>query len=422
MAMKEAQTTPPRKVDIITIGEELVEGLRDNTHLRLLGARLQAAGFRVRRMLVVRDDFESVNTAIADGRRGADIVITTGGLGPNEDDVTREAAARALGVTLVKSPEAEATLRDWLAKQGRETLPGDLRQARVFEGGRLLRNTKGSAPGLAYERDGAPLYLLPGPPVEMQAMLESEVIPALTARHRETAPRGKILRTHGVRAATLDARLRPLIPQGVKLTFGTQAGMVDVRLTSEKGADPHGFDALVERIRKLLGEDCFGDDEDTPAHAVIRALTSAGATVALAESCTGGLLGAALTAVPGASGAVCGGILAYADTAKRDLLDVPWSLISTHGAVSEPVARAMAHGAAARFGTDYALATTGYAGPAGGTAADPVGTVYVGLYARGEVAVVRLRLAGDRSQIRERAVTAALDWLRRRVGADTTGD
>ncbi len=407
----------PRQVLVINVGDELLDGLRENGHLLWLGEHLARRGLPITRSLVVRDDAAEIARAIGEGWGAYDLIVTTGGIGPTSDDHTREAVAAALGVGLRHVPESEAALRERFKLIGRKVAPADLAQCTVPEGGETLPNPRGTAPGVFFHRGRTALAMLPGPSLELRPMFEDEVVPRL--RGLGCACQGEAyvqVRTFGLGAVPLEQLVRPLLAPGMVLTFGTHTGVVDARISS--GGSGFTADDLCEVARQV--RDAVGHDFVCTGHAclatlVVEQLRSLEKTVALAESCTGGLLANAFTDVPGSSKVFAGSAVCYANDAKVNLLGIPECLIAQHGAVSGECAAAMATGAIEKFGSDYAIAVTGYAGPGGGTEADPVGTVYFGYASPTGVWSQRVALPGDRRQIKQRAVNTALDFMRRKL-------
>lgn len=345
------------------------------------------------------------------------MVVTTGGLGPTGDDQTREAVAAALGLELTHDRASEDALRRRFAQIGREISAGDLRQCRLPAGAVAIPNPRGTSPGIFVSRDGRALVMLPGPGLELRPMFDQEVVPRLCSCGAASDGEAYVqVRTFGVGAAPLERLVRPLLLPGMTLTFGTHTGVVDARIgPGESGACCERMLEVAKRVRDAVGEDFVCTGHACLASLVIEQLAALGSNVALAESCTGGLLASAFTDIPGASRVLAGSAVCYSEDAKIALLGVPSCLIAQHGAVSAECAAAMATGAAERFGSEYGLSVTGFAGPGGGTEADPVGTVYFGYASPTGVWSRRVFLAGDRLQVKARAVNTALDWMRRKL-------
>lgn len=408
-----------KKLDLLTFGDELLLGIRDNGHLSYLGAEFARQGLPIRRNLVVRDDPAEIEAAFRDAWAGADIIVTTGGLGPTSDDNTREVVARVLDLPLEFDPAAEAAIQERFARMNRRMVERDRKQCFRPRGTELLRNRHGTAPGIYFERDGKILVLLPGPANELRPMFENEVLPRLRDAGVLSADEAYLqLRTCGLGETMVEERIRPVVDRhpGCGLAFCAHQGMVDVRIAS--GAREFTRDelkAIGHELREALGEDfvCFG--HCCLAKIVLDELRAREATLAVAESCTGGLLSNAFTDIPGASKIFLGGVVCYANDAKVQMLDVPEDLLLQHGAVSAEGAVALVTGAAERFGVDYALSVTGFAGPGGGTENAPVGTIYLGYSSPVGVWSRKVVYSGDRLTVKARAVNAALDWMRRKL-------
>jgi nicotinamide-nucleotide amidase len=411
------------RCEIVGVGTELLLGQIVNTNAAWIGQRLADVGWDCLRHTAVGDNQARIAEVIREALGRADAVVVTGGLGPTQDDVTREAVAEVAGVPLVRRPELEGWLRERFARMGIARMAEmNLRQADVPEGARYIDNPRGTAPGLIVEVGGKPVYAVPGVPREMEGMLEAVVLPDLAARAGEgRAIVSRVLRTAGVGESRLAERLTPLweAAGGGKVTLAYLAGPgeVRVRLTAVGRTREEALAEIAPleaKVREELGEIVYGVDDEMLEAAVGRLLGERDRTLATAESLTGGLLGGRVTAVAGASDYYLGGVVAYATEAKAALLGVDRDLLATDGPVSEPAAAAMAQGARRAFGADMGLATTGVAGP---TEQDgrPVGTLCLGVADAAGSVTATLRAPGDRAQGRAWAVTVALDLLRRRL-------
>ena len=411
------------RCEIIGVGTELLLGQIVNTNAAWIGQRLADVGWDCLRHTVVGDNTERIAEAIREALGRADAVLLTGGLGPTQDDVTREALAEVAGVTLVRQPELEAWLRERFGGMGVQRMAEmNLRQADVPEGARTIDNPRGTAPGLIIEIDGEPVYAVPGVPREMEGMLERVVLPDLAARAGEgRAIVSRTLRTAGVGESRLAERLTPLWEDAgagqVTMAYLASPGEVRVRLTA---VGPTRDQALGEiapveaRIREELGDIVYAADEETLEAAVGRRLRERGLSLATAESLTGGLLGGRITNIPGASDYYLGGVVAYATAAKASLLGVDPDLLAADGPVSEPVAAAMAEGARKAFGADLGVAATGVAGPTE-QSGRRVGTLCLGVADATGTATQTLTAPGDRTQVRLWTASVALDLARRRL-------
>jgi nicotinamide-nucleotide amidase len=409
------------RCEIIGVGTELLLGQIVNTNAAWIGQRLAMVGWDCLRHTVVGDNEERISDAIGEALERADAVIVTGGLGPTQDDVTREAIAAVAGVPLVRRPELEQWLRDRFAHIGRGRMAEmNLRQADVPEGGRIIENPVGSAPGLIVEIKGKPVYAVPGVPREMQEMLERVVLPDLAARAGEgRAIVSRTLRTAGIGESLLAERLTPLWESvsDVTMAYLASAGEVRVRLTAVDETRERALARIAPveaAIRAELGDAVYGTDDETLEAVVGRLLGSSGSTLVCAESLTGGLVGGRITTVAGSSDYYRGGVVAYATEAKTAVLGVDGELLAEHGPVSEPVAAAMAERVRRLFGASVGLATTGVAGPTeqGG---QPIGTVCLGVADAAGTVTELLKAPGDRDQIRAWATTGALDLVRRHL-------
>jgi nicotinamide-nucleotide amidase len=412
------------RCEIIGVGTELLLGQIINTNAAWIGQRLADVGWDCLRHTVVGDNTERIAEAIREALGRADAVLLTGGLGPTQDDVTREALAEVAGVTLVRQPELEAWLRERFGGMGVQRMAEmNLRQADVPEGARTIDNPRGTAPGLIMEIDGKPVYAVPGVPREMEGMLEQVVLPDLAARAGEgRAIVSRTLRTAGVGESRLAERLTPMweeVGAGRQVTMAYLAspGEVRVRLTAVGHTREQalaGIAPVEARVREELGDIVYGTDDETLEAVVGRRLGERGLTLATAESLTGGLLGGRITGIPGASDYYLGGVVAYATDAKASRLGVDPDLLAADGPVSEPVAAAMAEGARKAFGADLGVAATGVAGPTE-QSGRRVGTLCLGVADAAGTATRTLTAPGDRTQIRLWTTTVALDLARRRL-------
>jgi len=406
--------------ELLTLGDELLLGLTANGHLTFVGAQLGRRGVTLRRNITITDEADAIVAQFRESWSRADVVITTGGLGPTCDDRTRECIAEVLGQKLVRNAEIEASIEARFERLGRKMTPNNLKQAQVFERGEVLINANGTAPGLWVEQDGKILVMLPGPPNELQPMFTEQVVPRLAARGLLTEREAYVqIRTSGVGESALETKLQPIFDRfgaALSIAFCAHSGHVDCRLSSPNGQlDDPRLRAVAEECAALLGEDfvCYG--HDPLARVCADLLRAQEKTLACAETASGGLLANSFTDICGASKFFSGGVVCYSNESKMQLLDVPECLLAQHGAVSAENAVAMATGAAEILGADYGIAITGFAGPCGGTAENPVGTFYLALHAPHGVWSKKLNYPGPRTTVKVRAVNAALDWLRREL-------
>ena len=346
-------------------------------------------------------------------------MITTGGLGPTADDLTRETIAAALGVELVFDRSIESAIEERFAVLGRPMGEHHIKQCFRFQEGQVLQNDRGTAPGLVYKAGGKTLIMLPGPTHELRPMFEGQVLPMLQADQvLANEPTYIQIRTCGTGESTIEEMMQPIIAEhpDLSVAYCVHYGIVDVRLSSREGKlSICQLKAIAQEARRVLGEDfvCFG--ECSLADVVYKELRALDRTLAVAESCTGGMLGDAFTNVVGASKAFVGGVICYTNDVKVALLDVPECLLAQHGAVSPECAIAMATGAAERLSADYGLSVTGFAGPSGGNKENPVGTIHIGYHSPVGVWCKTVRYTGGRLDVKARAVHAALDWMRRKL-------
>lgn len=404
-------------IELVCTGNELLNGRSVNTHARWLGGRLEDLGFRLVRESTVGDAECEIVTAVRDAFRRSTIVIVSGGLGPTCDDLTREAIAGLLGRQLIEDADSLERLRRRYAAVGREVTQSRRRQALIVEGAVALANSAGAAPGQRIEVDDRTIFLLPGPPREFQAIFEEHIVPWFRARFPEARPPARaIFQLCGVPESDAVERLAAagFSPEPLELAYCASPGNLEIRLRGS--ADQLGLVAeKAEVIRRLFRDDIYNEGREDLAAVVVRALATAGATVAVAESCTGGGLGRRLTAIPGSSAVFRGGVIAYANDIKERLLGVPADVLAREGAVSAATAEHMAAGARERFGASHAVAITGIAGPSGGTPEKPVGLIFIAVADAAGTVVRRCQFLGDRDLIRLWSEQYALDTLRRRL-------
>lgn len=407
-----------KKTVVLCLGDELLLGLRTNEHLRFLGQHLATHGLPVDSGYEISDRREDIERTFKEAWNRADLVITTGGLGPTSDDRTRESVAEVLGVRLVHDTAIEAGLREFFAARGYAPPENNFRQCLILEGGEALLNSNGTAPGQWFERDGKILIMLPGPPRELQPMVMDTVLPRLREKGWARADERAIaFRTSGVGESMLSERIEGLLSEhlaSLNIAYCAHAGFVDVRLhPSGPAVESSLIKAAAEQCEEALGPDFVGYGEPDQACLILRHLRALGQKLAIAESCTGGLLASSFTDIPGSSKVFLGSMVCYRNEAKEALLDIPRCLIQQHGAVSPEVSVAMATGVAEKMGADYALAVTGYAGPEGGN--EPVGTIYIGYVSPVGVWSHKLVSPGSRLAVKTRAVNGALDFMRRKL-------
>lgn len=403
-------------IEVLTIGGEIVSGDTPDTNFLFFARGLAELGLVCRWHTAVPDDRETLTEALQIALGRARVILMTGGLGPTPDDITRKVLAAVLKRQLILREDLVEQIRDQYARIGRKP-PSDLQsQALIPFGTELIENTVGTAPGMRMQTgDGRLIYALPGVPHEMERMAEQIVLPEISSLIKGPRMRERRVRTVGIPESALEGLVTEMVPPGVSVAFLPHLGMVDVCFSIDgepDDADPI-LDRLVSDAKSKIGEPVYAEGKEEIEEAVGRVLLDRGWQIAVAESLTGGSLGARIVRVPGASAYYLGGVVAYDNGAKNRLLGVPGSWIVEHGAVSAPVAEAMAHGVRERFEADVGVSATGIAGPDGGTDEKPVGLVYFGIAWPGGRVAVRRWLIGGREQVIERSVNVALDLVRR---------
>lgn len=411
---------------LVCVGSELLRG-KLNLHASTLAGRLASVGIELAEEHTVADDRSDLGRVLVDCLNRRDLVLVTGGLGPTFDDLSREAASDAVGRPLRRS---SALLKDITRKfrRAKYTMPpANARQADLLEGAVAFRNERGTAPGqwldLSTGLHPRVLSLLPGPPSELHPMLEKELLPRLRKRFSSRGRAEAHLHFVGVPESIVDQKLGSLIRKTevrlkgkVQFTILAHLGLVDFDIFVSAGTKSKAQNAVEHFVRdakRRMGKAFYGQDRDYPLEKVVmNRFVRQRATLAVAESCTGGMLGSTLTSVPGSSDYFKGGVVAYSDAAKRELLGVPAETLKRFGAVSEPTARAMAEGVRRQLGTTCGLSITGIAGPGGGTPKKPTGLVFLGLASARRTLVRSFAFRGTRDAVRQRAVIGALDLLR----------
>lgn len=403
---------------LITIGDEILIGQIVNTNATHLSIRLTELGYSVETIISVSDREEAIQATISDCLDNYNVVITTGGLGPTHDDITKAVLLKLFGGTWVRSEEQLAVIRQIFEKRGRTVSDLNLQQADVPSTARALINETGTAPGLWFSRNGHDLFVLPGVPTEMKFLMDDRIRPILKQKNTTSIILQKTLRTTGIPESTLAERIGPVeqfLPGNATLAFLPSFSGVRLRVMV-KGDDSVKLEKELDRLTAFLAEKAgsyfySSEDEDLEA-AVIRQLKSAGQTLSVAESITGGLIGDKLTNIPGASDVFMASLVTYSNSAKTVFLDVKTETLNRFGAVSEATAAEMAEGIRRRTGTDFGLAVTGIAGPGGGSQEKPVGLVFVSASSAAQTETRRLLIPGDRKMIKERAAFSALNLLR----------
>jgi nicotinamide-nucleotide amidase len=406
---------------ILAVGSEMLTPFRVDTNSLLITDRLNAVGYDVRLKAVVADDIGELARVLEGALAWADLIVITGGLGPTEDDITRDAVARVLGIPLDVDEEIVDRIRERFARRGMTMQENNRRQGMVPRGATVLANPNGTAPGLWLERGHAAIVLLPGPPREMTPMLESVIRERLAPRSGGSGLFRRVLKITGRAESDVDAHVQPVytkwIAQDVPISTTILAvlGQIELHLTARAASRAEAdtaLEAAVSEIQGVLGPAVYSTDGRALEVVVGDLLRERKLTIAVAESCTGGLLASRLTDVPGSSDYVDRGVVCYSNLAKTELAGVPHALLSDHGAVSEPVAQAMAEGIRSRAGTNVGVGITGIAGPGGGTPEKPVGTVAVAVAMDDELRVRTFQFVGGRDMVKFQAAQSALNMTR----------
>ena len=408
--------------EIVSVGTELLMGQVVNTDAQYIAQRLAPLGFQVFYHTTVGDNVKRLTAVVHQAVERSDVVVFTGGLGPTDDDLTKETVASALGLTVELIPEEAERLRKHFETRGYEFTPNNLKQASFPKGSIILPNAFGTAPGCIMTAENKTAILLPGPPRELFPMFQNHVMPYL-----EQISGNKLysreLRIFGKGESIITYELRDIIENQTNPTVAPyiKTGEVSLRVTALCQNETEGellARPMIGEIVARLGDIIYSTVGESLPETCARMLTDDHQTLAIAESCTGGMVASEFVAIPGCSAFLLEGCVTYSDAAKISRLGVKQETLDAFGAVSEPCAREMAEGMRRTSGADYALATTGYAGPDGGTPEDPVGTVYIALARQGETVVKRVQLFGERARIREIASLHAFDLLRRKLCLD----
>ena len=404
-------------VEILSTGDELLTGQIVDTNSAWLMDRLWDLGVMVRRKTLVGDDRQDLIAALRETTSRADVVVMSGGLGPTEDDLTAECVAAALGVALEEDAASLAAIRARFESLGRVMTPNNAKQARFPRGAAILPNRWGTAPGFAVRLGQAELVCLPGVPAEYKGLCEEAVLPRIATRAGGEAPAARIVKLIGVPESHADEAMRPVMdaPANAGVRFGYRAHWPEIHVkwsVPGTGAAARA-DAILAEVRGIFGEAIFAEGKDELAALVVARLQARAERLALAESCTGGLVAQMVTSVAGASNAFDLGVVAYADAAKHGVLGVPEALLAAHGAVSEPVARAMAEGARRTGAATWGIGVTGIAGPGGGTEEKPVGTVHMAIAGPAGTTAWMKNFFGGRERVRKTAAYDVLNELRK---------
>ena len=399
--------------EVIATGAELLQGRTLNRHGHTLGGLLTAFGVPLDRETVLPDDPRRITCVTAEALKRAELVFVTGGLGPTDDDLTREAVAEALGKAVVSDPEADAHLQAYFDRMKRSPTPAQRRQAKVIEGAKVFMNPVGIAPGQCITtEDQRHVWLLPGPPRELEGLVECAVRPWLTELGERPDRHVRLFRILGHSESRVqEAVLAHGVPDGLEIAYCARPGSVELRFTgTEQGVAP-----MVDWVREQYRDDVLNETGDPVEVELGKALTARKESVATAESCTAGGIAERLTDVPGSSAYFTGGVIAYANEVKVRELGVSETNLAQHGAVSEAVAAEMAEGVRKKFNTDWGISITGIAGPGGGSPEKPVGLFFVGISGKNDTRVTRHQVNGNRAQIRDHGTQRALEGLWREL-------
>ncbi|MDO7788997.1 competence/damage-inducible protein A [Desulforamulus aquiferis] len=407
------------KAEILSVGTELLLGDIVNTNAQFLSRRLAEMGILVYHQAVVGDNSQRIIEAFHQAFQRSDIVITTGGLGPTKDDLTRETTAEFLGLNMKLDNASYLRIKALYDKLSRPLTEAHIKQVYFPEGAVIFQNSVGTAPGSAAEKEGKIIINLPGPPGEMTTMFEREVLPYLT-KFQKGVLVSKVLRISGMGEASMAGAIEDIINSQSNPTVAPYAKENDVivRITARAGNKSEAEELIApleDEIRSRLKENIYGQGNTSLEEETVKLLLQRSLTLSVAESCTGGLIAARLINYPGVSRVLLEASVTYSNKAKKNRLGVREETLSKYGAVSEETAREMAAGVAKTSGSDIGLAVTGIAGPEGDTSGKPVGLVYLALYILGKIKVQQLTLTGARNQIRNRTAITAIDWLRREI-------
>lgn len=409
---------------LITIGDEILIGQIVNTNATHLSLRLTELGYSVKRIISVGDDAAEIKQTVDRYLNEFDVVITTGGLGPTHDDITKTVLMDLFGGTWIKSEEQFAIIVDFFEKRGRTVTPINEMQADIPSTSQALINDAGTAPGLWFSRTGHDLFVLPGVPKEMKFLMDERIVPILKDKNTGRYIVQRTLRTTNIGESALGEQIGPVsefLPSHATLAFLPSFSGVRLRVML-KGNNKPSLEKDLDRICNFLieksGTHFYGTGDEDLEEAVLSLLKNHHKTLSVAESITGGLIGDKITNIPGASSVFMAGFITYSNEAKITFLGVKPETLAGHGAVSEPVAAEMAVGARQKTGTDYGLSITGIAGPTGATETKPVGLVFIGVSSAEKTEVRKLHLSGDRKVIKERATFSALNFLREFVLQD----
>lgn len=411
------------QAEVIAVGSELLSFARSETNSLYLARQLASLGIRLNRKVVVGDDPESIREAVSRAIQKVEIILLTGGLGPTRDDLTRETVAELLERPLIENRELLETLESRYRRFGLKITENNRRQAMVPKGAAILQNPHGTAPGLLLEEAAGSVlvFLLPGPPRELYPMVENFVLPEIRRLKKVSLTQLRQLKIGSEAESRVDNRIAPIYSRypEIETTILSSPGVISLYFLWAGDPEAPGansaLDRLLSEIKEAMGASVFSEREETIASVLGGLLQERNLLLATAESCTGGWIGKLLTDTPGSSGYYAGGVISYSDDAKIKLLGVDPGTLEMHGAVSAQVASEMAAGVCRHLSADVGLSVTGIAGPGGGSAEKPVGTIFLGFSRKGQQETRKLQLPGDREAVRLRTSHMALDWVRRQI-------
>ena len=401
------------KISVITIGNEILLGKTVNTNLTFIGSELSKIGLPLYQSVIIKDNSKDIHRALEELWQISDIVITTGGLGPTKDDVTKKSIAKFFSKDLEFREEIWLHIKE-LYHQKNIQIPEIVKtQAKVPMGFKTIKNKYGTAPGLHFQYNDKIFFALPGVPSEMKEMVTGYLLPFLKSNYQTKSFYLKTIRTIGLLEAELSGRLKDVKEtKSVNIAFLPQLGMVDIRVYGTKLKE---FNTIVNMIEERISEFIYGYDEDTIVELCHKKLLSQNKTLAVAESCTGGLIQNLFTDNSGSSKYLLGGIVSYSNKAKMDLLNVRKETLEKFGAVSEQTVKEMLQGVRERFNSNYAIAVSGIAGPTGGTPEKPVGLVFIGVNIEGNILIKKFNFSGTRMQIKEKSAINSIDLLLKNI-------
>jgi nicotinamide-nucleotide amidase len=409
------------KVEIITIGDEILIGQIVDTNSAWMGRKLNDIGANVTRIVTISDDLEVIMAALKEAESNADVVLITGGLGPTKDDMTKKALADYFNCEFTFYPEIAEHIARLFARFGKQMSELNRLQAELPSACQALQNDQGTAPGMWFEKNNTVFVSMPGVPYEMKGLMTKHVLPRLVNRFSTPTILHKTVLTMGMGESWLSERIETwedALPSGIKLAYLPSPGRVRLRLSAvgDNAAEVRSkLDDEVTKLVQLIPELVYGFDDDTIEKVVGQLLKDAGKTVSTAESCTGGLVAHKITSIPGASAYFMGSVVSYSNEVKRKKLNVSEDNLQKFGAVSEAVVRQMAEGVRSSIGTDYAIATSGIAGPDGGSVEKPVGTVWISVAGPDGTIAKRFQFGHDRGRNIEISANAALNMLRKQL-------